>query len=234
MKAASPLILILTGIIAQASQNSEAPAKRSPKEALQALNDLIGSWKGTGVPIGSREDKQRGFWIETISWSWHFKGNDAWLKVDFAKGKYFQAGELRYLPDQDGYQLTLRTVAKESQTFTGKIKQRVLTLEREAPGETQRLVINMLHANRFLYQYEVKPQAKTLFSRRYQVGATKEGVAFAGGDGRPECIVSGGLGTMPVSYKGSTYYVCCSGCRDEFNENPEKYVREFEAKKKKK
>jgi YHS domain-containing protein len=65
------------------------------------------------------------------------------------------------------------------------------------------------------------------------VGATKEGVAFAGGDAGPECIVSGGKGTMQVSYKGKTYYVCCTGCRDEFKAEPEKYVQEFEAKKKK-
>jgi hypothetical protein len=71
-----------------------------------------------------------------------------------------------------------------------------------------------------------------LFARRYQVGATKEGVPFAGGDGKPECIVSGGLGTTAVMFQGKTYYVCCSGCRTEFNENPEKYVREYESKKK--
>ncbi|MBU6293541.1 MAG: YHS domain-containing protein, partial [Planctomycetes bacterium] len=38
-------------------------------------------------------------------------------------------------------------------------------------------------------------------------------------------------GTSTVSYKGETFYVCCSGCRDAFNENPEKYVKEFKAKK---
>ena len=26
-------------------------------------------------------------------------------------------------------------------------------------------------------------------------------------------------------YKGKTYYVCCSGCRDAFNENPEKFLK---------
>ena len=46
-----------------------------------------------------------------------------------------------------------------------------------------------------------------------------------------ECVVSGGTGTMPITYKGETFYVCCSGCRDEFNSNPEKYVKEFKAKK---
>ena len=57
---------------------------------------------------------------------------------------------------------------------------------------------------------------------------------FASGDSRPECIVSGGLGTIPVMYMGQTYYVCCSGCRTEFNADPAKYVREYNEKKAKK
>ena len=51
-----------------------------------------------------------------------------------------------------------------------------------------------------------------------------EGEEFASGDGRPECIVSGGLGTIKVSYQGQTYYVCCGGCRDEFYASPQKYI----------
>jgi hypothetical protein len=50
---------------------------------------------------------------------------------------------------------------------------------------------------------------------------------------RTVCIVSGGLGKITVSYKGKTYYVCCSGCRDAFSDQPEKYVKEWEAKQKK-
>jgi len=34
-----------------------------------------------------------------------------------------------------------------------------------------------------------------------------------------------------VSYQGKTYFVCCSGCRDAFNENPEKFVKAAEKKK---
>jgi hypothetical protein len=106
--------------------------------------------------------------------------------------------------------------------------------EDDKKKETQQLVISLLHSNRFLYRYEVKRHGKTLFARVYQVGATKEGEPFASGDGRPECVVSGGLGTIRVTHKGQTYYVCCSGCRDEFNANAEKYVKEYEEKKKKK
>src|SRR5262245_32582621 len=89
------------------------PAPRSAKEALQACNDLIGSWRGTAKPTGSRAEQQKGFWMETIAWQWHFKGEDAWLKVAFDKSKNFTDGELRYLPDKDEFALTLRTPAKE-------------------------------------------------------------------------------------------------------------------------
>ena len=36
---------------------------------------------------------------------------------------------------------------------------------------------------------------------------------------------------MTTSYKGKTYYFCCTGCRDAFKDNPEKYIKEFEARK---
>jgi hypothetical protein len=57
-------------------------------------------------------------------------------------------------------------------------------------------------------------------------------VPFADVPKGPECVVSGGLGTSKVSYMGKDYFVCCSGCRDEFRANPEKYVKEWERKAK--
>jgi hypothetical protein len=224
---------ILLAVLALAPVLAAEPANpRTPREALQAFNDLIGSWRGTGTPAGTREEQSR-FWTEKLTWEWQFKGKDAWLAVTFDKGKYFDKGELRYVPTEDLFAFTVHTPAKESLTFKGKVKDRILTLEREDPPtrETQRLVFTLLHANRFLYRYEVKQPNRVLVSKRYSVGATKEGVPFAGGDGRPECIVSGGLGTMPVVYKGQTYYVCCGGCRSEFNEDPEKYIKEYQQKK---
>jgi hypothetical protein len=218
-------------------RSGDAPAQRSPKEALQAFNDLIGSWRATGEPEGSRQEKQRGFWTESLRWRWQFKGDDACLKVAVEKGKYFTKGDLRYLPEKDLFQLSLTSPANETVTFTGPLKEHTLPLERidEAKKETQRLTLTVLHGTRFLYRYEVKPAGRSFFTRVYQVGATKEGVAFAGpGDSNPECVVSGGLGTMKVSYNGETYYVCCSGCRDAFKDEPEKYIKEFKAKKAKK
>ena len=54
----------------------------------------------------------------------------------------------------------------------------------------------------------------------------------AGGK-KPECCVTGGLGTSQVTYMGQTYWVCCTGCRDAFNENPAKVIADYMKKKKK-
>ncbi len=225
---------VLALVAATAGPAADAPAKRSPKEALQAFNDLIGAWRGTGMPEGTQQEKQRGFWIESQEWTWQFKGDDAWMNLTIDKGKYFTKGELRYLPDKDLFQLTLVTPDKDSLVFEGPFKDAKLTLERadDKKKEAQRVVVSLLHANRFLFRYDVKPEGRTDFKAVYQVGVTKEGVAFAGAaDNQPECVVSGGLGKIAVTYKGQTYYVCCSGCRDAFKDDPEKYIKEFEERK---
>jgi hypothetical protein len=228
----APLLILCVGVAFAAPE----PDKKSVKEGLQVFQDLVGSWRATGTPNGSREEKERGFWQETISWEWQFKGDDAWLKAAFAKGKYFATAELRYIPADDRYRLTAVTPAKQQLVFEGARKDNKLTLERtdDATKERQRLIINLLHSNRYLYSFETCPGGKTRYTALYQVGATKEGVPFASEQDQPECVVSGGLGTSKVTYKGKTYYVCCSGCRTAFQEEPEKYIKEFEERKAKK
>src|SRR5947209_14374966 len=108
----------------------DRPARRSPREALRPFNELIGRWRGTGIPEGTSEEKQRGFWSESIVWTWRFKKDDAWLTVTFGKGKHFTGGQLHYLPDKDLYRLELRTPAKEALVFNGWLKARRLVLAR--------------------------------------------------------------------------------------------------------
>ena len=218
----------------------------SPREALQPFNVLVGSWKGSGAPEGTREERSAGAWAETISWVWQFKGDDAWLAVEFDKGKHFTKGELRYTPAaSDGekaeprFTLTLTAPDKTTVTFVGRLtdKDKVLALTRVGgpTDEEQRLVFSLLHHNRHLYRFETRPAGTTVtFTKKYQVGATKEGVPFAEVAKGPECIVSGGVGTIKVTHNGKDYWVCCSGCRDAFKDDPEKFIKEFEAKAKEK
>src|SRR5689334_16601889 len=77
MKGTLSLIAVL-GLLTAADA---AETKRTPKEALQAFHDLIGGWRGTGVPQGTREEKERGFWQEHIRWKWQFKDKDVWLRA---------------------------------------------------------------------------------------------------------------------------------------------------------
>jgi YHS domain-containing protein len=229
-------LLIVLSLLTVAAVRGDAPKEKPAREALKPLNVLVGSWKGSGSPEGTLEEKQKGHWQETVTWEWQFKDADAWLTVVFDKGKHFARGELRYLPAKDQFALTVTTAANEKETFTGTLNGKQLALDRPVPEtkQVERLTFSLLHDNRITYRLETRPEAGTAFTRKYLVGLTKEGEAFADvGRSERECIVSGGTGTIAVTYKGKTYYVCCSGCRDEFKANPKKYVAEWEAKRKK-
>src|SRR5438128_2277159 len=116
----------MTLTFAQAAE----PEKEKQREALKPFNDLVGSWKGTGVPEGSREEKQRGFWSETIAWEFQFKGDEVWMKATFHQGKHFSKAELRPLAEANHYRLTIETPDKQSLTFEGQLQDRKLMLER--------------------------------------------------------------------------------------------------------
>src|ERR1700739_4473876 len=108
-----PVLGVLLALLLVTVGFADDKPQRPPKEALQALQLLVGSWRGTGFPDGTREEKQKGFWEETIRWEWQFKDKDVWLKGTIDKGKYYTAAELRYLPDSDTYRLTATTVGKD-------------------------------------------------------------------------------------------------------------------------
>ncbi len=227
----------LSLLVLACGPHADADTTKTPKQALEAFNDFIGDWEGNGKPQTSGADL-RDVWNENISWSWRFKGNDAWLVLKIKDGKYYKGGELHYLPAKKQYQLKLKTVEGKTQVFQGRLNKDTLTVDRTDPKthETQRLKLNSAaDGSRFVYRYEYRPRGRTLFYRGYQVGCTREGEsAFAASENKVECVVTGGLGKIPVSYNGQTYYVCCSGCLEAFNENPAKYIKEYEKRKAKK
>ena len=227
------LVVVLGG---GAARGADKDAEKT-KEALRELQDFIGGWKGSGqtkVKAGPRDP----FWSETVKWNWRFKGDKIWLAVDFEGGKFFKSAEIYYLLDKKKYQLVGTPVeGKEKLTFDGTLKDEKLTFERVdgKSKEVQRIIMNTAAEGiRFVYKVESRNDGGTIWRLNYMVAGTKIGESLGGKDKKgPECVVSGGLGTMAVSYSGATYYVCCSGCADAFKENPKKYVDEFLAKKKK-
>jgi hypothetical protein len=208
--------------------------RAAAKEALQALQDFIGEWKANGGPDKPRIDPRDPSWKETLHWAWRFKGEDAWLTLTVDGGKVLKSGEIHYLPAKKKYQLIATGSDGKKRTFDGELKNDILRFEHTDPDskEVQQITMNTAAEGvRFVYHVGHKTAGSTLLRKDFLVAGTKEGESLAAKGEKRECVVSGGLGTMPVSYKGETYYVCCSGCRDAFNENPEKYIAEFKAKK---
>jgi hypothetical protein len=230
---------LTTGLFLLVATAPAAPESdlASAKEGLQKLQDFIGGWKGSGQPDKPRPSPRDPFWSENIDWGWRFKKADVFLRMNVKGSRHIKTAEMRYLPARKAYQLTVHTTDAKKQVYEGKLTGTTLTLERVDPAtkETQQIKMNTAAEGiRFIYRFARKDEGATIWKKEYVVATTRIGEELARKEKGPECVVSGGRGTMPVTYMGETYYVCCSGCRDAFNENPKKYVDEFKAKKAKK
>ena len=220
--------LAIPGLLAADTKDKD---KAKAKEALQALQDFIGDWKGNGGPDKAKPAPKDPLWKESVKWGWKFKGDDSWLTVDFKDSKVFKSGEMRYLVDKKKYQFTVIGADDKKLVYEGELKDGLLTLERD----DDKMVTHQIQMNtaadgvRFHLPHvaqgrddDLQGHARRRHEGRRSLGATEK---------KNICVVSGGRGTTMVSYKGETFWVCCSGCAEAFKENPEKYIAEFKAKK---
>ena len=218
------LVLSTVGLIAMAGPADEIPAPFQPFE------HMIGGWKGTATPASN----PRKGWQESHGWAWKFeKGKPVGLTVTFEGDKTLTKGAISYDDASKKYKLAGTDPAGKTVAFLGSFGAdgKTLTLDRvgSAPEGKERLTFRPT-SNKIRYtllldrQEPGAPQYKNVIS----VGLTKEGESFAAGAGGadlPKCIMTGGAAGLTVSYMGKSYPVCCTGCRDEFNDNPEKYAK---------
>ncbi|MGB4736617.1 MAG: hypothetical protein WBH50_00405, partial [Fuerstiella sp.] len=97
-------------------------------------------------------------------------------------------------------------------------------------GEHWQIAFAQQENNRYLLEV-AKRRAQAPFRRYDTVSTQREGTSFALSDsdyGDKTCIISQGLGTTAVSYKGKTYWVCCSGCKAAFEEDPALWIARAE------
>ena len=193
----------------------------------------MGSWRGSGRSSGGRV---RGAWTESAVWAWKLTSDSAGLEITVKKGKYLKAGVLRAGKAPGAFVFKATLADGTSRTFAGVAGDRkalVLTADAKAPaGGVRRVSIAPLHDTRLLVLLEAEDPERHTFSRLGEVGYTREGVAFAAGESYPLCVVTEGRGTIKVSYKGKTYWVCCTGCRDTFKDDPESVLAEAAAREK--
>ena len=227
---------VLAAVTVRAADDKDkvAPSRRADQEALKAYAPLVGSWRGVGQV---QRGRVRGAWTESADWAWKLTSDSAGLEMTVKKGKYLKAGVLRpgKAPGTIVFEATLSdgTTRTFAGAAAGDRKPLVLRADAKAPaGGVRRISITPLHDTRLLVLLEAEGPERHTFSRLGEVGYTREGVAFAAGESYPLCVVTEGRGTIQVSYKGKTYWVCCSGCRDLFNDDPEKVLADAAAREK--
>jgi YHS domain-containing protein len=218
-------LLLVVAAGSAAGADDPKSGRRRDQEALKPFGGLVGSWRGTGQPERGRT---KGAWLEKASWAWKLTSDSAALEVTVDKGKYLKSAVLSPGKDAKSYVLVATLADGSSRTFKGSDagkKALVLTAAEQGTG-VRRITITPLHDTRLLVKLEAQDPAGKLYHQLGEVGYTREGISFAAGESGPVCIVTEGRGTLSVTYKGKTYHVCCSGCRDLFNDNPEAVLAE--------
>ena len=213
-----------------AVEQSRGPVESPEKTALAEMNDLIGGWRGIGQP---QRGSARGAWKETADWAWSFEKNKSpALVYSVEDGKHLRNVRLTYVPKTKEYRAEVTYADQTSRKFAGDLQKTKLSLisEPDAEGERQRLTVTRLNEKRTLVLLE-REIAENRFFRIAEVGYTREGtrLAIPGANG-PECVVTGGRATTPVTFMGKTYYVCCTGCRQAFEDDPAGIIAEYEKK----
>jgi YHS domain-containing protein len=211
-----------------------APRRRADQEALKAYGPLVGQWRGVGQV---QRSSAKGAWTETADWAWKLAPQAAALDLTIGKGKYLRSARLSPGPGPGTFALEATLADGSRRTFHGTAGERdklVLTADGPPAEGLHRITLTPLHETRFLLLLEVQDPDNRLFHRLGEVGYTRQGVAFAAGESYPLCIVTDGRGTMQVKYQDRTYWVCCSGCKDLFEEDPAGVIAAAEARRKKK
>jgi len=207
---------------------SEKQQMESVVSAMQPLQVMLGKWRGT------TNKEFKGFKkVEELEWIWDFRTSRAQpaLTVKSDKSPYISEGRMTYLPEKELFQFTATTpegtqhvmtgtFVSEPEEFTGddnkpQKKYKLSLAEADTDhDEAWQVDFDQQENNRYLVKV-FRKRGGGKFQLVDTVGTQRQGTSVAANDedyGEKKCIISGGLGTMTVSYNGKSYYVCCTGC----------------------
>ena len=195
--------------------------KMTSKAAMSRVQVLVGEWRITG-----QGDEENEYWTDTLEWTYKIEKIKYTLEFSAKKGTLFKTGKLSYNTKTKKYRLDAVRSDDTKVAYEGSVKDIELTLDEVISKEAkrqERIIFTLLRNNRHLGAVEQRKVGTKSWSPSTTWQGTKEGVPFIKSKGRL-CVVTGGTGTSQVTYKKKTYYLCCSGCRKSFNENPAKFI----------
>ncbi|RLT03459.1 MAG: hypothetical protein DWI22_18650 [Planctomycetota bacterium] len=240
--------LALDGVVGSPTDATGTSAKPDPEKQIQAviaklqpLQILLGQWRGT-----TRREYENFKAVDVHEWVWDLRSNPAQpaLTIQSDKSPYIKTGRLTWDSEQNKFAMTATDPAGTTRQFTGDFTEpvheivgsddklhRVFRLEFNQneiseSSELWQLAFAQQENNRYLLEVG-RRRGKADFSRFDTVSTQREGTSFAVSDAGyadKTCIISEGLGTMEVTYKGRSYWVCCTGCKAAFEEDPETWI----------
>lgn len=208
---------------------------------LQPLQILLGQWRGT-----TRRDYEDFKAVDNHEWVWDLRSNpnQPALTIKSDKSPYIKTARVTWDTQQNRFTMTVADPTGATKEFAGDFTEPVheivgsddklhkvfrLEFNQKESGDNSELwqfAFAQQENNRYLLEV-AKRRGKAEFSRFDTVSTQREGTSFAISDtGYAErtCIISEGLGTTEVTYKGRSYWVCCSGCKAAFEEDPETWI----------
>ena len=219
---------------------------------LQPLQILLGQWRGT-----TRREYENFKAVDNHEWVWDLRtdAKNPALTINSDKSPYLKQGRLSWNVDDQKFTLTATDTAGTKREFVGDFTDpvheivgsddklhKVFRLEfnqvdksGQASGEMWQLSFEQQENNRYLLEV-AKRRGNAAFARYDTVSTQREGTSFALSDtdyAEKTCIISEGLGTTEIVFKGRSYWVCCSGCKAAFDEDPETWIARAAARPKK-
>jgi hypothetical protein len=225
-----------------------AASRQALLNEMMPLQIMLGTWRGTTqTKIGDFNG------LDAPAWVWDFQTdrNHPAMVMNSEESAYFRAARLTWLAESKQFQMTTTDQDGRQRSFQGTFSQVPETVQGDdnKPQQTYKLalievnaadpkdqwqiVFNQQRNDRYLMELSKKRGGN--FARFETVATQREGTSFALSDddyGDRKCVISGGLGTMQVSYQGKSYWVCCTGCKAAFEDDPATWIAEFEAKQK--
>ena len=216
----------LSAIVSKAEMNREKVVS-----ALSQLSFLVGDWRGVAQP---KRGSNSGAWSEKSHVVWRFDEQIPCLLMKLEPGEkstrifFATASEtgrpIIELHQPDKPVLAMELTGPEKSPAADSTAQDHWMFESVAePGKPRlRFTVRKINDICMTMLFEESPNAAAAYRRQYEIGMTREGERLANGNtGERQCIVTGGLGTISVTHEGKIYYVCCEGCKQAFESDPE-------------
>ncbi|MEZ6130189.1 MAG: hypothetical protein R3C59_16005 [Planctomycetaceae bacterium] len=231
---------------------SEDAGIRAVMLKLKPLQVMLGQWRGT-----TRKEYDGFKAVDSHEWIWDLKTHPQQpaLVVQSDRSPYLKTASLTWNVARSEFQLTATDSSGVTREFAGDYTDpvheivgpddrlhRVFRLQltqtdqsaERTGGDVWQIAFVQQENNRYLLEVD-KRRGSADFRRYDTVSTQREGTSFAISDsdyGEKSCIISQGLGTIAVSHKGRTYWVCCSGCKAAFEDDPETWIARAEKRAK--